>query len=130
MGRTAGGGRDAMEAAAYRALAETKRRKYGNVKTTVDGIEFDSVAEARRYRELLWLQNEGAIAELERQPRYPLVVNGVTVSRFTGDFRYLDMGTGQVVVEDVKSGPTRTRAYVMRRKLVKALYDIDIVEVE
>jgi len=39
------------------------------------------------------------------------------------------VATGEVVVEDVKSPATKTAVYCLKKKLIKALYDIEIVEV-
>ena len=36
-----------------------RRRKYGNTKITVDGIQFDSKREAARYQELKLLERYG-----------------------------------------------------------------------
>ena len=95
---------------------------------TSDGQWCDSKAEARRYEELLLMQRSGEISDLAIHPRYPLEVNGIDVSRYTADFRYLDHGI--VVVEDVKSPITRKQGdYIIRKKLMKALYKIDITEV-
>lgn len=113
----------------YNALVAAKKGpKYRNVATEVDGIRFDSRAEARRYGELQLLFAAGEITELQLQPRYPLLVNGVKISHYTADFAYRDRD-GALHVEDVKSAPTKTRDYVMRRKLMKALYGVDVEEV-
>jgi hypothetical protein len=48
---------------------------------------------------------------------------------YKADFRYEVIATGEVVVEDVKSTATKTAVYCLKKKLVKALYDIEIVEV-
>ncbi len=103
--------------------------KFGAVKTTVDNITFDSKAEARRYQELKAREAAGEISDLRTKCAacvFDLVVNGVRVSRFTADFVYTE--EGDRVVEDLKSGPTKTRAYVMRRKLMKACFGIEIRE--
>jgi hypothetical protein len=104
--------------------------KYHNVKKIVDGIVFDSTKEAHRYRELVILQKAGAITALEVQPRYELIAsNGEIIGHFTGDFRYLDAKTGTIVVEDVKAPPSRTTAYQLRKRLVRACHGITITEV-
>jgi hypothetical protein len=104
--------------------------KYHNVKKTVDGICFDSTKEARRYRELVLLQKAGAITGLEVQPRYELIAsNGEIIGHYTADFRYVDMRTRAVVVEDVKSAPSQTTAYRLRKRLVRACHGITITEV-
>ena len=46
--------------------------KYGNRKTVVDGITFDSKAEANRYKELRALELTGVIKGLELQKPYRL----------------------------------------------------------
>lgn len=42
------------------------RNKYQAIKTTIDGIEFDSRKEAHRYQELLLLQRAGVIRKNNR----------------------------------------------------------------
>lgn len=103
--------------------------KYGAQPTERHGITFASKAEARRYEELRLLEMGGDITNLEVHPRYELVVNGVRVGRYTGDFRYVET-SGLIVVEDVKSSATaKNTAYRLRKKLVWALYGIEIQEV-
>ena len=55
--------------------------KYGNRKTEVDGIVFDSKKEAERYRDLKLLERAGDIRELVLQPSFVLNVNGIKVCR-------------------------------------------------
>ena len=101
--------------------------KYRNKRTEYKGIWFDSQKEARRYQELELMERAGYIAKIELQPRYNLVVNGQNCGFYRGDFRYEVVETGLTVVEDVKG--VRTPLYRLKKKLVKALYGIDIVEV-
>ncbi len=103
--------------------------KFRNVKTEIDGVTFASKREANRYVQLKTLVRVGEIAALELQPRFDLVVNGHKVCRYVADFAYERVPTGERVVEDVKSKPTMTREYRIKKKLLKALYGIDIVEV-
>ena len=104
--------------------------KYSNKKTLCDGILFDSKAEAKRWMELKALENLGAIEGLVRQKTYRLVKgkwnNGKAFSiSYRADFVYnLD---GEVIVEDVKG--YKTEAYELKKKLMKAIYNIEIVEV-
>lgn len=107
---------------------EKTRSKYGAVKTELDGITFDSKAEAKRYAELRILARAGLISDLKLQPKFPLEVNGLVVATYIADFSYRD-GTQGVVVEDVKSAPTRTDVYLLKKKLMKALHGIEIAEV-
>lgn len=115
------------------------RTKYGNTLVIVDGLAFDSKREAARYVDLKRLQQAGQIAHLETQPAFPLIVGRLrtegpptvflTVGQYHADFRYLDLGTGEVMVEDVKSKPTKNTAYQLRKKLVEAIHGIVITEV-
>ena len=104
--------------------------KYGAIPTRVDGRLFASQAEARRYQELKLLQAAGEIDRLECQPRWRLVVNGLEVGSYIADFVYWTPD-GKRVVEDVKGGrATMTPDYLLKKKLMLALYGIEIVEVQ
>lgn len=105
----------------------TTRSKYGAQKTTVDGIEFDSKAEARRYGELRLLERAGKIKNLERQVRYDLEVNGVKIGFYKADFRYWDQSRSEQIVEDVKG--MRTPVFAIKAKLMKALHRVEIIEI-
>ena len=96
-------------------------------------IRFDSRAEARRWDLLRFSQNVGQISELDRQVPFSISVHRpdgqpVTISTWRADFVYLDE-TGNKVVEDVKSGPTKTATYRLKKKAVEAIYGIEIREV-
>ena len=104
-----------------------KRSKYGNKKTVVGGIKFDSQKEAKRWNELLMLQRAREIAGLMRQFRYPLFVNGICVCTYVADAVYTDLRTGHVVVEDVKG--VKTPTYRLKKKMMKACLGIDVKEI-
>ena len=95
-------------------------RKYNNVKTTIDGITFDSKKEAQRYSELRLLEIGHHITKLECQPKIPLMVNGKQVGNYIGDFKYLE--AGRWVIEDVKSKATITPVYRLKKKILST-YD-------
>jgi hypothetical protein len=108
--------------------------KYGNRKTTVDGVTYDSAKEARRGQELRLLERAGLITDLCAQVRYELLPaqkrNGKLVERpvyYIADFVYKE--NGEEVVEDVKSKATRTPEYIIKRKLLLWQYGIQIKEV-
>jgi len=103
--------------------------KYHNIKTEIDGHKFDSLKEGRHYVFLKTREKLGEIEGLELQPRFDLVINKMKCGFYRADFLYLDKRTGEQIVEDVKSKPTMTTVYRLKKKLVKALYNIDIVEV-
>lgn len=102
--------------------------KYGNKRVDLDGYTFDSKREAARYQELCLMQKAGLISALDVHPQYPLVVGGMKIGKYTGDFSYQE--NGKLVLEDVKSAPTKTEAYGLRKRLVRALYGIVVQEVE
>ncbi len=100
------------------------RNKYGAIKTTVDGIKFDSKKEAARYRALVLLQKAGHISDLSLQPRFDLIINGTKIGFYKADFKYTQ--DGKVVVEDVKG--VLTPVYKIKKKMIKAIYGFDIYE--
>ena len=101
--------------------------KYHAKPTEVDGVLFASRLEARRYAELKLLEQAGELRDLELQPRYPLRINGQLICTYVADFRYWDVQQEREVVEDAKG--VRTREFVLKKKLVKAVYGIDVEEV-
>jgi hypothetical protein len=104
-----------------------KRSKYNNRKTEVDGIEFDSEKEADRYKDLLLMVKAGEIGMLERQKEYELNPGGTYSYKYKCDFRYIEMKTGEKVVEDVKG--FRTREYKKKKQLMKKVHGITIKEI-
>ena len=109
--------------------------KYRNKKIEVDGILFDSKKESRRWIELRILEKAGEISELSRQKSYTLLpsqkLNGKVVERsvvYKADFAYKTKD-GKYVVEDVKSPATKTRAYILKRKMLLYFYGIKIDEI-
>lgn len=119
----------------YRMEEEQKKTKYGNRKTEVNGIVFDSRKEAGRYQELLLLLKAGEIKDLKLQETFVLQNGYVTPEgrrikaiTYRADFTYLD-GEGRKIVEDVKSAGTRTREYILKRKLMQDRHHVTIQEV-
>lgn len=125
--------------------------KYYNIKTrALDGTVFDSHKEAIRWDELLLLQRAGKITELRRQVEYELIPaqyetyerygksgqrlkDGVRLLErkvcYVADFVYTDAETGENIVEDTKSTATRTKDFIIKRKLMLAVHSIRIREV-
>ena len=116
-----------------------KRAKYGAKVVHVNGLRFDSQREAARYAELTLLVAAGEIYDLEIHPGFPLMVAELrtdgpptvfhTIGMYHADFKYRNMRTGNVIVEDVKSKPTKTEAYALRKKFVEAQHGITITEI-
>lgn len=107
-----------------------KKNKYGAIKQEEDGYSFDSTKERTRYRQLKHLLHMRDIDDLEVHPSFTFEHNGVKIGRFTPDFAYTDPISGERIVEDVKGGnATKTEAYRLRKKMLKAFHGIDVREV-
>lgn len=100
--------------------------KYHAKRTQVDGLWFHSKGEAERWMMLKLLEAAGEIGDLERQVRFRLEVNGVHICDYIADFIYIDHG--RRVVEDFKG--VRTTEYQIKKRLMKALLNIDIFETD
>lgn len=97
--------------------------KFGNKKTIVDGITFDSVDESKRWIELSLLEKSAHISELRRQVRIELIPsqyrNNKLVERAVSiviDFSYVE--GGETVYEEFKSPVTKTKDWIIKRKLL------------
>ena len=143
-------------------------RKYHNKPTervTAAGnvLRFDSQKEARRYDELILLEQAGEIRNLRMQVDFTLQEaytdtegRRVRAIRYKADFTYerrvvrtvqKEVPEGPpykpqytrtasvtetewvLVVEDAKSRPTKTKTYIIKRKLMKERLGIDVQEV-
>jgi len=108
--------------------------KYRNHRTVVGSLKFDSKREANRWGELLLLQRAGEIKDLARQVVLPIDIRGEHICNYIADFQYYEKTKNwphpgeawTLVVEDSKG--VKTRDYVLKRKLVKAIYGIKILE--
>ena len=134
---------------AWRNYYRAQGSKYNNKKVTIDGITFDSVKEGRRYEELKLAEEAGAIGDLERQVRFELipaqrepdtrgarggVKKGKLLERqvvYIADFVYIDLYTGEKVVEDVKGMKQGTayEVFKLKRKLMLWRYGIKVKEI-
>ena len=119
--------------------------KYKNKTMCVNGIEFQSRKEGRRYVILLDMLSKGLISDLRLQVKYVLIPTqrepdkvGVKGGKKKGkliekecayyaDFVYFDKRTGETVVEDVKG--VRTPEYKLKRKLMLYVHGIRIKDV-
>lgn len=104
----------------YRKLRVEKRESKHRAKR--DG-QYDSEWEGSVHRQLQMLERVGKIRDLAFQPEYDLCVNGIHVTYFTPDFRYVDCESGKTVIDDAKGCPdTVERDWKVRWALMKALY--------
>ena len=109
--------------------------KYKNKKIIVDGFKFDSMKEARRYKELKLLERGGAITGLVLQPKFLLIptirregYKTEEVTHYIADFAYTEKKTGKEVVEDVKG--YKTKVYKLKKKMFLYKYpDSDFREI-
>ncbi len=93
------------------------RNKFNAKKQIYKGMKFDSKKELTRYLVLEQMQKNNYISELELHPMIPLIVNGIKIGRYTADFKYKN-NNGEVIIEDVKSKITKTRDYILRKKIL------------
>ena len=110
--------------------------KYGNRKTVIDGIDFDSQHEATRWLELKYMERAKLIYDLQRQVPFVLIptqrdeVSGKVLEReckYIADFTYRDIKTGRLTVEDAKG--CKTELYRLKKKLMLYRHGLRIVEV-
>lgn len=124
--------------------AKKKTNKYNAKKTVIDGIEFDSTKEGKRYVVLKNAQEQGAISNLTLQPawealpakretyiehlktKYKIKTRTIVQPiKYTADFSYIK--DGKLIVEDVKPCPQMlSRDVPLRLKLMKYFHDIDV----
>lgn len=109
------------------------RSKYKAVKTTVDGITFDSKAEANYFCHLKMLLKGKVVTkfntqvDFELQPAFRRNGKAVRAITYRADF-VVEYADGHTEVVDVKG--IATREYLLKRKLLLAKYpQLDFVEV-
>lgn len=106
------------------AEGEKHRPKYGNRKTRLDGITFDSKHESEVYAELKLRQCAGDIAAMAIQVRFRL---GERIE-YIADFVVIDAAGAHVI--DAKSEATRRdKVYRIKKKLMWEKWGIEIEEV-
>jgi len=100
---------------------EDRVSKYNNRRVTLDGITFDSQAEARRYEQLRLLQRAGDISELNVHERIVIVPAELLDGKlerdlfYEADFTYVEHGWR--VVEDVKG--VQTQLFRLKWRLLR-----------
>lgn len=120
-----------ITAAEYRKLVEAekppdKESKYKNKKCVIDGITFDSKAEAKYY-ERLWLQRKhGEVTGFDLQVPYRLEINDQLICKYVADF-VVTYPDGRIEVIDVKG--VETPEFKLKRKLMRAIHNIEVLTV-
>ena len=97
----------------------------------LDGIQFDSKKEAKRYQELKLMLHAGIISDLELQPVFLLQekfkhnAKSYRDVRYLADFKYIK--DGKEIIEDVKG--KKTKVYAIKKKMLLKKYpDINFIE--
>ena len=110
-----------------------KQPKYGNHKVVIDGEKVaDSKHEYSRLCELKDLQRAGEIKDLQLQVKYQLIPSQKICGKtergvsYIADFVYWTKND-KFICEDAKGH--RTDAYIIKRKMMKLIHNIDVVEV-
>ena len=95
--------------------------KYRNIKTTIDGIEFDSKLESNRYSFLKLMEKTGGVKDLVLQPSFELqrkftdsLGHNHRAINYVGDFGYTN-SAGSKIVEDCKG--MLTEVFKIKEKL-------------
>lgn len=116
--------------AALKASKAAKPSKYRAKRCVVDGETFDSQREAREWVKLKALARREKIYGLIRQQPYRLLVHGRLIATYISDFEWDEWDAEHAallrIVADVKG--VKTRDYLIKKKLMKAIYGIDIRE--
>lgn len=109
----------------FRKVQDFMTAKYHNKRTTIDGITFDSKAEANYFLQLKWLQDNKQILFFRLQPSYLLQES---FDKYGKKFRRIDYKAdfevhhldGSIEVIDVKG--VETEAFKIKRKLFEYKY--------
>lgn len=101
-----------------------RHSKYRAIRTELDGISFDSKAEANHYAILKLREKAGEVYEVELQKPFVLSVDGKVIGTYRADFAYYDATVKRNRIIDVKGVDTPLSKW--KRKHVKAQYGIDV----
>lgn len=101
-----------------------RSNKFGAKRTLLDGICFDSKAEASYYAALKIRERDGEVCDVELQRPYCLTVNGVLITTYRADFVFWDVAQRRRRVIDVKG--VKTPAFRLKQKLMRACHGVEI----
>lgn len=105
------------------------RPKYGNEKTVINGITFDSKREAEHYQELWLRERAGEISELKCQVPFAIVIDNRHICDYIADFTYVENISGWQCKRVVDAKGVKTDVYRLKKKLMLACLGIEITEV-
>ena len=120
----------------FNRIRQEYDEKYLRAREAADARRFQIHCEITEIAEIdKLLERTGKITFLQRQPSFVIVPkqvrDGKMIERqvvYKADFAYKDEN-GEDVVEDVKSPATKTKVYILKRKLMLWEYGIQIREV-
>lgn len=105
-------------------MSAPRKNKFGAVRTTLDGITFDSKREAAYYAELKLRERAGEVADVQLRKPFTLVINGQLIGTYRCDFAFHDNLTRSYRVVDVKG--VETREFKRTKRLMRALHGIEV----
>lgn len=116
-----------------KSKSESGRYKYKSRPQMIDGRNFASKKEARRYLELRAMQERGEIGQLKCQVPFELLPrqtdeNGKFLyhpCKYIADFTYYTKD-GEYIVEDVKG--VKTEVYKIKAKMMYYFHEVKIRE--
>lgn len=110
-----------------------KKSKYLNKRTVYNGISYQSKAEAG-YAEFLdhsikAIRVENRVLSWKRQVKFPIEVSGKHICNYILDFEvdYLDGRKEYIDVKGYQKGVAYS-IFTIKKKLVEAIYEINIIE--
>ena len=98
-----------------------KKNKFGAKGGYIDGFYFPSQKEGNYYLRLKKMREKGAVLYFHRQEKFDLP-GGIT---YAVDFQAF-FPDGHIEYVDVKG--VRTAAFIRNKKMVEALYPVEIIE--
>jgi hypothetical protein len=109
-------------------LSKPKRSKYGAKKTVLDGITYDSKAEAAYAAQLKVREKAGEVGGIDVHRRFAIFgPDGQLLCTYVGDFTFWDHVQGRLRCVDVKGGKaTQTAVFKLKKKLMKSFLGIDV----
>lgn len=103
--------------------------KYGNIKAEYGGHRFDSLLEANHAKMLDSMKRaknlSDRVTSVIYQYRIPIKVNNVLCAHYVADF-YVSFADGHKEIHETKG--FKTDVYILKKKLVEALYGEKIIE--
>jgi hypothetical protein len=105
---------------------QMRRSKYNAIRTqNPDGTWSDSKREAQYDSKIMMLKHDPSTKRVNRKTSFPLIVNGVLICTYESDWTR-ELQNGVVEVYDAKG--CRTKEYIKKKKLMKEIYGIEIIE--